>query len=115
MRCGLEDPIADLRGAYGDEKSFLRIIRREGGFIDCCAARLDRVGMIETLEPSSGDLAAVLAPYAKRRGEIQRRPTGAIMVSRSKRAVVTSDVGLVIAGEKELPLVKAWTIRGANG
>lgn len=110
MLRGLRDPIADLRGTYANEKGFLRIIRREGGFIACCAARLTRVGMVETTRPVAGDLAAVLAPYAARRGQIQRRPTGAIMVSENRNAVVTSDMGLVIADAARLPIVRAWTI-----
>lgn len=109
MRCGLSDPIADLRGAYANEKGYLRIIRREGGFVECCSRRLARIGMVETTQARSGDLAIVLAPYAARRGSIQRRPTGAVVVDDVRRAVVTSDIGLVIALEKDLPVMKAWT------
>jgi hypothetical protein len=109
VECGGQDPIADLRDAYDSEKGFRRILRREGGFVRSCISRLVRIGMTSAVLPAAGDLAAVLAPYGKRRGEIQRRPTGAIFVDGARRAVVTSDIGLVIAGEKELPLLKAWT------
>lgn len=109
--CG-RDPIADVRGTYSTERQFLRIVRREGGFESACAARLMRVGYRETSSPVQGDIMTVLAPYAKRRGEIQQRPTGAICVSETMRAVITSDIGVVIAGESALPTLKAWTLHG---
>ncbi len=52
----------------------------------------------------------VLAPYAERRGKIQRRPTGAICVDGGRRAVITSDMGIVIAGNDRLPMLRAWTL-----
>lgn len=108
-RCG-RDPISDVRGTYSTERQFLRIVRREGGFEKACATRLNRVGFHETDTPAPGDIMTVLAPYAVRRGEIQRRPTGAICVSSNRRAVVTSDLGIVIADEMRLPMISAWTI-----
>jgi hypothetical protein len=54
----------------------------------------------------------VLAPYARRRAEIQRRPAGAICVGPDARAVITSDIGIVIAGESALPMRRAWTFHG---
>jgi hypothetical protein len=112
VRLGARDPIADIRGCYATERQFLRIIRREGGFLACCAARLGHSGFCEASEPRAGNLVAVLAPFARRRGEIQRRPTGAIALSRDLRAVITSDLGLVIAGEVELPLLRTWEFNG---
>jgi uncharacterized protein DUF6950 len=109
---GARDPIADIRGAYASERQFLRIIRREGGFVGCCAGRLERIGMVETEEARPGDLVAVMAPYAERRGKVQRRPTGAIVVDAGKLAVVTSDMGIVLAGSDALPILKAWTWNG---
>jgi hypothetical protein len=106
--CGA-DPIADVRGTYATEKQFLRIARSEGGFERACAARLARIGMVETSRPLRGDLMTVLAPYAERHGKIQRRATGAICVSDEMRAVVTSDLGVVIAGNEALPMLRAWT------
>ncbi|WP_315759297.1 MULTISPECIES: DUF6950 family protein [unclassified Bradyrhizobium] len=124
IACGRPDPIADVRGSYGSERGFLRILRREGGFAASCAARLAHIGAIEVSVPSAGDFAVVLAPYAVRRGKLQQRPTGAICVSPTQRAVITSDMGVVIAGEAELSLVKVWRLAelmdspvkpGANG
>lgn len=109
--CGV-DPIADVRGTYTTEKQFLRIVRREGGFETSCEARLLRAGFVETVFPKSGDVVTVLAPYAMRGGKIQSRPTGAIAVSADQRAVITSDLGVVIAGNEALPLLKAWTWHG---
>jgi hypothetical protein len=103
------DPIADVRGTYRSERQFLRIVRREGGLETSCASRLEAVGFVETVVPRAGDLAVVLAPYAQRHGRIQRRPTGAILVSPAQRAVITSDMGIVIAGDDALPMRRAWT------
>jgi hypothetical protein len=107
--CG-RDPIADVRGSYSTEKQFLRILRGEGGFEKSCAARLAAVGFRDASSPLPGNIMTVLAPYRVRRGVIQRRPTGAICVSATMRAVVTSDMGIVIADEKRLSMIKAWTI-----
>jgi hypothetical protein len=112
---GYSDPIRDLRGTYDSERKFMRIIRREGGFVACADARLQRCGFTAVLCPRAGDLLAVLAPYAERRGEIQRRPTGAIAVDGSRRAVVTSDMGLVIAESKTLPTLAAWSMDVNHG
>jgi hypothetical protein len=109
--CGA-DPIADVRGSYSTEREFLRIVRGEGGFENSCASRLTAVGFVETRVPSQGDIMTVLAPYAKRKGKIQRRPTGAICVSDKMRAVITSDIGVVISNEAALPMLNAWTFRG---
>jgi len=103
------DPIADVRGSYSTEKQFMRIVRREGGFEASCAARLAAIGMHETSTPVSGDIMTVLAPYAVRRGEIQRRPTGAICVDKNMAAIVTVDLGIVIASDDRLPMIRAWT------
>jgi hypothetical protein len=109
--CG-RDPIADVRGTYSTRRQFLRIVRREGEFEASCAARLAAVGYQETATPAQGDIMTVRAPYAVRRGKIQTRPTGAICVSDTMRAVITSDMGVVIAGNDRLPMLKAWTLRG---
>lgn len=108
-RCG-RDPIADVRGRYGSEREFLKILRREGGFEASCVARLAAVGYRPTAYPESGDLMIVLAPYARRRGKIQRRPTGAICVSDTMRAIVTSDLGIVIADDERLTMLRAWSL-----
>jgi hypothetical protein len=99
------DPIADIRGTYKNERQMLRIIRAEGGFEASCAVRLAAVGMRETDAPKDGDVVNVMAPYAKRRGKVQSRATGGLFVG-GLQAVMTSDMGLVIA---PLPLLKAWT------
>lgn len=109
--CGI-DPIADVRGRYSTEKQFLRIIRREGGFEASCHARLKRSGFVETGLPQTGDILTVLAPYAVRSGKVQSRPTGAIAVNEELRAVITSDIGVVIARNDALPMIKAWTRHG---
>lgn len=100
------DPIADVRGKYTTDKQMWKIVRAEGGFEVACAARLAAVGMRETNAPRPGDITMVSAPYAERRGKIQRRPTGAIYSHAGTSAVITSDMGLLFA---PLPVIKAWT------
>lgn len=102
------DPIADVRGSYATERGFKRILRREGGFARSCAVRLAAVGYAPTLTPAAGDIAVVLAPYAVREGRVLRRPTGAICVSTQMCAVMTSDLGVVIADNSLLPLIRAY-------
>ena len=106
------DPIADVRGTYDSERQFLRILRREGGFEASCAARLKAVGWKETKIPKAGDVIVVMAPYAVRRGETQRRPTGGLFVGTDMHAVMTSDLGLVVVKKELLPLIRAWTFHG---
>jgi hypothetical protein len=108
VKMGHPDPIADVRGAYTTERQFVRMLHKEGGLIAACAARLAKIGMRETTIPSAGDLMCVAAPFAERRGKIQRRPTGAIAVSSTQWAVVTTDMGLVISSGAGLPMLMAW-------
>lgn len=105
--CG-QDPIADVRGTYSSEAEFEQILEREMGFLRSCADRLRRVGFVRTRTPAAGDIAAVMAPYEIRNGEIVKRPTGAICVTDKLRAVITSDLGVVIAGGDALPLIRAF-------
>lgn len=102
------DPIADVRGTYSSTREFNLILRREGGFAKSCADRLAAIGYVPTETPAAGDLAVVLAPFAIRKGKILRRPTGAICVSDRLRAVMTSDLGVVIADNSLLPLIRAY-------
>lgn len=106
------DPIADVRGTYSTEKQFLRIVRAEGGFEASCAARLIAAGARETETPQAGNIMTVRAPYKVRRGKVMMRPTGAICAGPDAHAVMTSDLGLVIAGNDRLPMMKAWTFHG---
>lgn len=109
MLCGLQDPMRGLRGRYHDQKSYLRLVRAEGGFVAACEARLTAIGMRETSSPIPGDLLVVEAPFAEKKGRILRRATGAIAAEPRRAAVITSDLGLLISGPENLPIVKAWT------
>jgi hypothetical protein len=109
--CG-RDPIADVRGTYSTEEQFDSILEYEGGFLASCRKRLSAVGLRRTRSPQAGDIMVVKAPYRVVGGEIQRRPTGAICVSGNSRAVITSDIGIVIAGNHDLPALRAWTFNG---
>lgn len=108
LRVTGRDPIADQRGNYSTELEYRRLLDAEGGFVAACHARALAVGLHETDKPKAGDVMLVNAPVAVRNGKSVRFPTGSICVSETMRAVVTSDCGLVIAGEEHLPLVKAW-------
>lgn len=104
-----KDPIADVRGTYSSEEEFDAILARENGFVRSCADRLRRVGFVRTRQPAAGDIAVVMAPYGARGSEIVKRPTGAICVTEKLRAVITSDMGVVIAGVDRLPTIRAFT------
>lgn len=109
MMCGFADPMKDLRGRYSDQKSYLRLVRAEGGFLKACGERLEAIGLRPATSPKSGDLLVVQAPYAVRRGQTQRRPTGALAADASRVAIVTPDKGLVIADQTALPIINVWT------
>lgn len=110
---GRPDPIADLRGRYHSERQFMRIIRREGDLLACSATRLARSGLVQIDGvPQSGDVLLVSAPYALRHEKIQRRPTCALAVDASVRAVVTSDRGLMLARDLFLPTLAVWRFEG---
>lgn len=103
------DPIADVRGSYSSVEEFDRILDREGGFVKSCSLRMRRSGWVRTMTSEVGYVAIVMAPFmfGPEQG-IVSRPTGAICVSTHLRAVMTSDMGVVIAGHDKLPLVRAF-------
>lgn len=103
------DPIADVRGTYSTETSFARIVRREGGLVRACSARLRAADMRETTKSKTGDIAIVLAPCRVKNDSVRKMPTGAICVSEKLRAVITSDLGLVIADQSRLRALQVWT------
>ncbi|MDB5610375.1 MAG: hypothetical protein JWP25_7275 [Bradyrhizobium sp.] len=103
------DPIADVRGTYSSRREYRAIVRSEGGLLMASASRLLAAGLCETERVKAGDVLVVNAPFAVRFGKILCRPVGAICVSENQRAVVTSDIGLVIAGRMSLPTLRAWT------
>lgn len=103
------DPIADRRGTYATTREYRKMLHAEGGFVVACNARAKAVGLRETSEPRAGDPLLVSAPVGIHHGKVLRFPTGAICVSDTMRAVVSSDRGLVIAHADYLPTVTAWT------
>lgn len=103
--CGC-DPIADVRGSYDSVEQYEEILAREHGLIRSVANRLRAVGYFRTaLRPAAGDIAVVQAPYGQDKGHILNRPTGAICVNEELRAVITSDLGVVIS---ELSTLRAY-------
>lgn len=105
--CGI-DPISDVRGTYSTKEEFEQIVASEGGFPRSCASRLRKAGFVRTRNLRPGDILVVKAPSIDQ-GKIIWSPTGAICVSEKMRAVITSDLGVVIAGEDRLPLLRAWS------
>ena len=96
------DPLDGVRGRYANVRQYRRLLRREGGYLASTSTRLQRLGFVVTEHPAAGDVAVVLAPT--RNGH---EPTGAIVVNAELSAVVTPDLGLVIA--PSLPLLRAWS------
>lgn len=104
---GLPDPMADRRGSYSTATEYRSALKSEGGIVQSCSDRLAKIGLCETADPRSGDVALVLAPIGRRRdGRFVFYPTGALCVSDKWRAVLTSD-GIAIAS---FPVVKAWSV-----
>lgn len=102
------DPIADVRGSYTTEAELDQILDGEGGFLKSCSKRLRRAGFVRTMTAEIGYPAVVMAPFAIEGADILKRPTGAICVTTELRAVITSDMGVAIAGNDQLPLVRAF-------
>lgn len=105
VTAGMPDPMVDRRGQYANRVEYRRLMRSEGGVVASCTRRFAAIGLRETLNPKSGDVALVLAP-AKFGRRIVMIPTGSICTSSTMRAVVAPDVGVVGA---TLKTIKAWS------
>jgi hypothetical protein len=101
------DPIADVRGTYSTREEYEAILDREGGFLKSSARRLRAMGFSRVKAAREGDIVVVASPSIEEGREV-RKPTGAIAVSETQRAVITSDLGIVIAGEPGLPMLRVW-------
>lgn len=84
-----------------------RIVREAGGDILLAEKAMAAFGARLISVPKCGDIALVRAPSAKRGRKIIQRPVGAICVDSNQFAVLTADLGLVIA---PLPLIRAWSL-----
>lgn len=84
-----------------------RIVRQAGGDIVLVERAMAAFGARPIAVPQCGDIALVRAPSAKCGSKIIQRPVGAICVDSNQFAVLTVDLGLVIA---PLPLIRAWSI-----
>ena len=103
------DPASPWRGRYKTKHEAFRLIREQGGPVALATKAMERVKFILTEVPSAGDVALVWTPVGKRNNKIMERPTGAICVGPNHYAVLTVDLGLVIA---PLRLIKAWRVGG---
>ncbi|BAL77024.1 DUF6950 family protein [Bradyrhizobium cosmicum] len=104
--CGFDDPMPDRRGTYTTERAYRAAIRSEGGIVASCRHRFARIGLASTAQPSAGDVALVLAPFAIRNGRPLCRPTGAIVGPSGRTALLAWPRGVVMA---RLPVLAAWS------
>lgn len=107
VRLGYADPMADRRGSYCKIEEYLEAVASEGGFKKSCRNRFASIGLIRTRSPAAGDVALVLAPIGIREGKIDKTATGALCVTETMRAVMTGDMGIVVA---PLPTIRAWKV-----
>lgn len=110
VTCGWPDPMADRRGTYATKREYRIAIRNEGGIVASCERRFVNIGLVETASSGAGDVALVMAPFALFRGKPISRPTGAICINSTLRAVLDWPRGVVGA---PLPIVKAWSVNRA--
>lgn len=103
MVCGCPDAMADRRGAYSSREEYETLMASEGGIEKSCERRFSKIGLRVAERPAPGDVCLVRVPSLGRASEI----TGALYVSERLRAVVSTDIGLVLAG---LPVVRAWSV-----
>jgi len=102
------DPAAQWRGRFSSKADAVRLLRLAGGTRALAERAMASAGAPLTDNPQAGDVVLVLAPIGTGAGnKIIRRPTGAICVDAEKVALMTGDLGLLIA---PLPIVKAWSV-----
>lgn len=56
------DPLEQYRGQYRSAREAATLIRDRGGLIPMVSVEMERVGLLVTTEPDSGDIAVVSAP-----------------------------------------------------
>lgn len=100
------DPASHVRGTYDDEESCIATLISCGGIVGCVSVALNTVGIHRCETPQSGDIGIVRAPCV-RRGRAVIRPCGALCVSPDRWALLTIDMGLVIA---PLPVMRVWRV-----
>ena len=107
LRATGRDPAAAWRSSYCDKATAVRLLRREGGPILLAEKAMARAGAARVEKPGPGDVALAWVPIGRQSRRVIRRPTGAICVDGKSFAVLTTDLGLVIA---PLPLIRAWKV-----
>lgn len=110
VACGYADSMKDRRGTYASERQYRAAIRSEGGIVASCRRRFARLGLDLTQAPRPGDVALVLAPFARRRSRLLCRPTGALAIGGGCFAVLDWPRGLAAA---RLGLIAAWSVARA--
>lgn len=110
VACGYPDPMPDRRGSYATAPAYRAAIRSEGGIVASCRLRFARIGLAPTRTAKAGDVALVLAPFARRHDRLLFRPTGALAMSSDTFAVLDWPRGIAAA---RLQLLAAWSVSRA--
>jgi hypothetical protein len=108
------DPIADVRGTYSSEKPVPAHRQARGRLRSEPARRgLRAAGFRETRNAEAGRSSSRCwrpMPNVGAKSSVARPARSAS--AQAMRAVVTSDMGIVISNEAALPMLQAWTING---
>lgn len=106
MRVTGRDSMAEYRTRCRNKREAWTFLKAGGGTAAILSAGLAALGASVVDEPAAGDVALVLAPI-ENGGCVTWGDTCAICVGAGMFAVLTSDLGLVIA---PMTLVKAWSL-----
>jgi hypothetical protein len=100
------DPMAPWRHVSSKAQA-RRVVRQAGGDLALVARAMCAFGAPPTPDPKIGDIALVKAPTGKRGAEVLYRPAGAICIGGGSFAILTADMGLVLA---PMDMLAAWSI-----
>jgi hypothetical protein len=92
------DPSAGFRGRYSSADEARELQKEEGGFVFIVRHEFERIGLVETMHPESGDVGLVNVPLAT--ATAPDAPVSVLPV-----------VGAVLA----IRLGSMWAVRGARG
>jgi hypothetical protein len=101
------DPAERYRGVYTNEDEAQALHRKDGGFVFIVREEFERVGLVETAGPQTGDVGIVDAPLRMSGrlpvcGAVLAVRLGSFWAVRAMRGVRAS----------ELPTIRAWALGG---
>jgi len=91
------DPMAAFRGRYDSRHSAAQVLQASGGFIPTVIATLQAAGLLETMDPSVGDI-----------GLIQTK-SGPLLAIRGSAGWVAKSPGAGLC-RAEFPVIRAWAV-----